>query len=271
MFKKFLTHPLTCDLDIDSPASALVRGRIVREKDFLNRIYREWYFLIKRELDDSTQGPVLELGSAGGFFQEIFPAVISTEVFWVPGIKAVVSGLALPMPSNSLFGIVMTNVFHHLPHPRKFLQEAERCLMPNGMIIMIEPWVTPWARLVYGNLHHEQFDPAAVKWEFQSTGPLSSANGALPWIIFQRDYSLFQKSFPSLCIRMIQPFMPFRYLLSGGISMRNLMPAWSFSLWSSLEKALSPWMRFLAMFALIVVEKSYPFKERSNPTPSPTA
>ena len=53
----------------------------------------------------------------------------------------------------------------------------------------------------------------------------------------------------------IEPIMPFRYLLSGGMSLPSLMPEWSFDLWRKIEARLKPWMRQLAMFALIVLEK----------------
>jgi hypothetical protein len=37
--------------------------------------------------------------------------------------------------------------------------------------------------------------------------------------------------------------------------MRSLMPGWSFKLWRGLEHALSPYMKSLAMFAYIVLQK----------------
>ena len=120
---------------------------------------------------------------------------------------------------------------------------------------MIEPWVTPWSRLVYSKLHHEPFQPEAVEWTVPQRGPLSGANSALPWIIFDRDRTRFEREFPEWQIHTIKPFMPFRYLLSGGVSMCSLMPGWSFALWRNLENLLRPWMKSLAMFALIVLVK----------------
>jgi hypothetical protein len=56
-------------------------------------------------------------------------------------------------------------------------------------------------------------------------------------------------------IRTIKPMMPFRYLASGGVSMRSLMPGWTFNLWRGIETALLPFMDSLAMFAYILLEK----------------
>ena len=89
---------------------------------------------------------------------------------------------------------------------------------------MLEPWVTPWSRFVYRWLHHEPFHPDMKDWEFQSSGPISSANGALPWIVFQHDREKFVCEFPEWHIREIYLNTPIRYLISGGVSMRSLMP-----------------------------------------------
>jgi hypothetical protein len=120
---------------------------------------------------------------------------------------------------------------------------------------MIEPWVTPWSRFVYTRLHHEPFLPAAAAWEFPETGPLSSANGALPWIVFARDRRQFEREFPGLGLERVELLMPFRYLVSGGVSLRNLAPAWSYRLWAGLERALAPVLHRWAMFAFVVLRR----------------
>jgi len=123
------------------------------------------------------------------------------------------------------------------------------------VIIMLEPWVTAWSRIIYGRLHPEPFLPEESSWEFPPSGPLSGANGALPWMIFERDRDKFQREFPRLKIRGIFLAMPFRYLLSGGVSMVSLSPGWTFGIWRLLESLLQPWMRRLAMFARIELVK----------------
>ena len=121
---------------------------------------------------------------------------------------------------------------------------------------MVEPWVTPWSRFVYKRFHNEPFLPDSQDWSFPSSGPLSGANGALPWIVFLRDRHKFECEFPQLKIKQIRPFMAFRYIVSGGVSMRSLMPSFSYSWWLYLERVLNPWMSILGMFAFISVEKS---------------
>jgi SAM-dependent methyltransferase len=254
MLKTWLAHPLTRNLDIDDPQTTHLRGQIIQEKNFLRQIYEEWYRAIVAVLPGG-QGAVLELGAGGGFMSDFVPDLIISELFHCPKINVVLDGLHLPFAAKSLRAIVLTNVLHHLTEPRFFFAEAARCVRPGGVVVMIEPWVTPWSRFVYSRLHHEPFEPESPSWELPSHGPLSGANDALPWIIFSRDRIRFQQQFPQWRIDVIKPMMPFRYLISGGVSMRGFAPSWSFGFWKQLENALDRWGNQLAMFAQIVLRR----------------
>jgi len=260
MLKEWLAHPLTKGLDIDDPRTTHLRLKIIREKSFLRRIYEEWYRAIAHALP-SAEGPVLELGSGGGFLGDFIPGLITSELFYCPNVQAIMDGRQLPFRSGCLRGIVMTNVLHHVPQPRLFFAEATRCIARGGVVAMIEPWVSPWSRFVYSRLHHEPFDPDAPLWELPNRGPLSGANDALPWLIFKRDRTVFEREFPEWRVEVIKPIMPFRYLMSGGVSLRALVPRWSFSLWKRVEKAVGRWNDQLAMFALIILRRL----DRSKP------
>jgi SAM-dependent methyltransferase len=243
----------------------------VREKPFLRRLYVDWYralaAAVPRPADEHDMA--LELGSGGGFLAEtgLIPALITSDVFPVPGVDRVIDARRLPMPDASLRAIVMVDVLHHIAEPRVFLREASRCVRPGGVMTMIEPWVTPWSRLVYTRLHHEPFRPDAASWEFPSTGALSGANGALPWILFARDREQFHREFPGWQgspaaedrgrsrPASIRPMMPLRYLISGGVSMRSLMPGWSYPLWSAIEGAAGPLLGLTAMFAHVTLRR----------------
>ena len=252
LLKRWLAHPLTSDLDIDDPQTTILRRRIIREKAFLRKIYQEWYRGIAAALPEGP-GCVLELGSGPGFLKEYIPEVITSEVFHCPGVDLVLDGMQLPIANGTLRAILMTDVLHHIPNVRKFLSEAGRCIRPGGVIVMVEPWVSAWSRLVYQNLHHEPFEPEAEQWELQNSKPLSGANGALAWILFERDYQEFKTEFPQWRLTGINHLMPFRYLLSGGISLRTLMPGWAFRPLGWLESLLLPWRKSLAMFGQIVL------------------
>ena len=252
MIRFFLAHPLTRGLDIDDPHTTEIRRQIIREKSFLRQIYHEWYAAIANRLS-AREGPVLELGSGAGFLKDFVPALITSEVFHCPGIDVVLNGMELPFANGALQAIVMIDVFHHIPQPRRFFTEAARCVRPGGVVLMIEPWVTSWSQLVYTRLHHEPFQPQAKQWEFPERGPLSGANGALPHIVFARDRIQIEHEFPMWRIHEIEPMMPFCYLVSGGVSLRSLMPGWSFKYWRGLENLLQPAINNLAMFAQILL------------------
>ena len=264
MLRSWLALPQTRGLDMDAPETTLLRRDIIQNKPFLRQIYQDWYTQIIASLPNNLDGNILELGSGGGFLKKLLPNLITSDIFHIPGVDTVINGHSLPFQENSLKGIVMTNVLHHFPQPRNFFAEAARCIKPGGRIVMIEPWVTTWSRLIYNHLHHEPFDPQAENWEFPQQGPLSGANGALPWIIFERDREQFKQEFPTLQIRHIQPCMPFRYLISGGVSMRSLVPSWTYEVWLRLENSLNRRMGSLGMFAFIVLERT----DRSPRIPS---
>jgi SAM-dependent methyltransferase len=253
-FRAWLAHPLTQGLDLDAPQTTELRGRIIREKAFLEAIYIDWYRRLGGAFPPGDD-PVLEIGSGGGFMREHVEGLITSDLLALPGIDRVIDAQRLPFSAGELRGIAMVNVLHHLPAPRGFLREATRCVRVGGVISMIEPWVTPWSSFVYRRLHHEPFLPEAENWEFPPAGPLSGANGANPWIIFARDRTRFQREYPQWHIRLVRPFMPLRYLLSGGVSMRSLMPWWTSGFWRGAELVLGPLNRWLGMFAHIVLER----------------
>jgi SAM-dependent methyltransferase len=231
-----------------------LRRQVIFQNNFLLHIYHEWYQLLKSSLIDSD-GEILELGSGGGFLAEFIPGVISSEVFYYPQSEITLDGQKLPFANQSLRAICMTNVLHHIPNNRLFFAEAARCVKRGGCISMIEPWNTPWAYFVYNVLHHEPFEPRAINWSLPVKGPLSSANDALPWIIFERDKTQFETEFPEWEIKKVQLMMPFRYLVSGGVSLRQLMPDWSYSFWKGFEITISPLNHLFSMFAYIQLEK----------------
>jgi SAM-dependent methyltransferase len=254
--RRTLAHTLTADQDLhlDNPETTDLHRAIIQSKPFLKRIYEEWYTLLAQWLPGGC-GLVVELGSGAGFSSEFLPGLLTSEVCFLRSVHIVFDGQVMPFRDASLRGITMVNVLHHVPDVRLLFAEASRCLKPGGRVVAIEPWVSTWSRWVYTNLHHEPFDAKREEWAFPKGGRLSAANGALPWIVFERDRRRWEAEFPDLRVKLIRGIMPFRYLISGGIATRNLMPSFSFPVLRKVERLLDPFIRSLAMFALIVIER----------------
>jgi len=250
---RLLAHPATRGLDLDSPETTALRREIVQSKPFLHAIYDEWYGLIVDRLPNG-KGRILELGAGGGFLAEYIPDLLTSELFPLSHVDRVIDARSLPFADRELRAIVMTNVFHHIPEVERFMSEARRCLRSGGRDVMIEPWNTGWSRFVHQRFHNEAMLPDAPDWSIPDKGPVSGANAALPWIVFERDSAETKERWPELHLTEVRPFMPFRYLASGGLSMRSLIVGCMFLVWRGAERRLGVEKK-MAVFALIVVER----------------
>jgi SAM-dependent methyltransferase len=250
---EFWRESSTAGLDIDDADTTLLRRQLIQDKAFLRGIYADWYRLIDQA--STCPGLLLEVGSGGGFLKTAVDRVITSDILKIDGVDLVLDASILPFGNASLRGVALTNVMHHLPDVESFFSEACRCIKPGGSIVMIEPWVTTWSRFVYRTFHHEPFDPAASSWSLAPGHPLSSANGALPWIIFKRDQQAFSEKFPDLVLESLRPFMAFTYLISGGLSFKPLMPAATYPIYRWIDGHLTRIFPESSMFALIVLRR----------------
>ncbi len=258
--------------DLDDPATTLLHAEIIQKKPFLKKIYIDFYEQFKKSISNSEEKVLVELGSGGGFIKEVISNVITSDVLELPNVDKIFSALDMPFEEASVDAFFMFDVLHHIAEPRAFFKEALRCLKIGGKVVMIEPANTLWSRFIYKNFHYEAFDTQApewgcwgqAKWELgprkagtlQKSGPLSGANGALAWIIFWRDRKIFESEFPSLRIVRKRNHTPLRYLLSGGLKLRQLVPSFSYPAVKAIEYTLSPINDLLGMFQTIELEKT---------------
>jgi SAM-dependent methyltransferase len=251
MFRKYKIQ-----FDLDDPRATLEHKRIILSKIFLKKIYIKWYNELIQIIKENPKGKNLEIGSGGGFLKDIFPSIITSDILELPGVDNVINAENLPFESNSLSAILMVNVFHHIPRPYLFLNEAQRCLIPGGSIVMIEPANTFFSRFIYKKFHHEPFEPNGLP-EIKFGNPLSNSNQALSYIYFQRDPEKFKVDYPDLIIKKIKYHTPLLYLLSGGVSRAAFVPQFTFSLFKFVEKIISPLNPQISLFNTIVINKRY--------------
>ncbi|MFQ5952911.1 MAG: class I SAM-dependent methyltransferase [Candidatus Omnitrophota bacterium] len=241
--------------DLDALSTSLLHKRIIQKKPFLRKLYVDFYREFKDSIPDSCRnGLLVEIGSGGGFIKEVLPNTITSDMIDLPGLDKKFSALEMPFENNTVDAFFMIDVLHHTKDVRMFFTEVNRCLKKNGKLIMIEPAATMWSRFIYCHFHHERFDPYGG-WDQEEAGRLSLANLAIPWIVFYRDRTTFEALFPSLKIRKLKPHTPFRYLISGGLSFRQILPSFTYSIVKAIEIIAAPFNEYLGMFLTIEIEK----------------
>jgi SAM-dependent methyltransferase len=249
MFKKY-----TIPFDLDDPKATLAHRDLILQKPFLKRLYNDWYDVFIKKAKEIRTGKHLEIGSGGGFLKEVFPEVITSDILALPNVDMVFSAEVMPFKENELASIVMLNVFHHIPKPYLFLQEAQRTLVKGGKIIMTEPANSALGRFIYKRFHHEPFEENGPR-EIKAGNPLSNSNQALPHIYFERDLELFKKEFPLLKINSIKYHSPFSYIISGGVSRSAMLPYFMYNFVKGIEWLFSPLSKQIGLFCTIEVEK----------------
>lgn len=242
---------------LDDPATIVQRASVIRSKRLLREFYTDCYEYFAECARNVPSGIKLELGSGAGFIKEVIPDVITSEYLPLSTVDKVFSALDLPFPDRSLSAVFLLDVLHHLADLNLFFHELSRCLLPGGVVAMVEPANTLWSRFIYQHFHHELFDPSAADWRLPPGGPLSTANGALPWIVFCRDRAKYDREYPDLEVVGIECFAPILYLLSGGFSVRQMLPDFLCFAVRTGEKVLSPFNDFLGMFMKIKIRRRY--------------
>lgn len=219
----------------------------------LRAVYHEFFEQLLGAAGGRT--PVVEFGAGPGFFKEYFPNLISTDVLASPWVDIVCDGCAMPFRTASVGAIVMLDVLHHLPRPVDFLIEAARVLVPGGVVVMIEPWITPASYLLYRYLHHEDctlkvdiarpFEPEQKK--------AFDGNASIPYNLVRR----YRSSTDSpMRLTRLEPFLGLPYLSTFGFKRtRPMAPQWRMAA-RRLERALGAVGRWNATRALLVWEKA---------------
>jgi len=246
------------EIDPDSLEAAGLQAEVFQKKKPLRHFYTQMYqhmVSLRNQYLINVTGDEIEIGSGGGFFKEIHPHVITTDIKPVPGIDRVMDACQMPFADHSLAVIYASLSLHHIPQIRKFLNEARRVLKPNGGIIATEPYWGLMGQIFFKYFCLEQYD-AHAEWENPSSGPMSGPNQALSYILLKRDRKIFENEFPDLRIEYQSPFGSLEYLLAGALSGPQFLPTPMFKIVHFIEKVL-PIIPLTSVFHAFVIKKSH--------------
>lgn len=249
----------------DAPADAdgTYLGQLRRQREMwetkpaVRAQYHYWYEMIAGQMADLS--PSVELGCGCGNFKAFRPDVIATDAIATPWCDQVVDACRMPFDDGSVGNLILFDVLHHIPEPLQVLQEASRVLRPHGRIIIVEPLLTCWSRIVY-RFHHEPFDESSDLLS-PSDRPVRSAdyaNGATATILFDiRRDELLQRTRGLRWVSR-RDFSFVAYPLTGGFQPFCLIPARTVKTVSRIEDFVISRMgcRFLALRTMVVLEKN---------------
>jgi SAM-dependent methyltransferase len=218
------------------------------------------YQRVAAELPVREVGRRVELGSGPGFAREFIPDIELTDLVRAPWHDREASAESLPFDDGSVGALVLFDVLHHLPSPRRFFEEAVRVLPRGGRIVMCEPHISPISYPVYKFLHDEPLDLGADPLALYAGGDARDpfdANQAIPTLLFGRRRAAFEAAFPALSIQRVQYMSGFSCPASGGFSHGPFLPWPIWSLWHRMDTMLpSALMRWMAFRMLVVLERA---------------
>lgn len=259
--RQWLYEPKVRGVDVDDNELLSIHASVLRDKRLLRSAFETFYKDMATLSDRYLRVPGLEveLGTGAGFFKNLRPALLTSDVRKGQGIDMELDAQAMALEDASVRCLYAINVFHHLPDPDRFFNELVRVLHRGGGCILIEPHGGFASALLHRHLHSdEHFDPKASEWRTAEIGgPLSGANQALADIVFRRDLKRFEDMYGASLEIIHQDYElnALRYLLSGGLNFRQLVPSFIERLLSWLECIGRPFARYWSLHQIIVIRR----------------
>lgn len=229
-----------------------------QRKPALRAEYQRFYRLIATELAGVPEGPILECGSGIGNLKSVLPQAITSDLFPNPWLDRQENIYSLSFPDQSLSGIVLFDVFHHLQYPGTALAEIHRALAPGGRVVIFEPAMGLLGRLVLGAFHHE---PLGLQESITCVAPAGfSAPSAGYYAAQGNAWRIFVKGECSSELQRFKPhtvrtFPALPWILTGGFRGPQLCPTWARWAPCAFEKVLTLAPRLFASRLLVVLKQ----------------
>jgi hypothetical protein len=227
------------------------------KKPLLKAVYGDFYQLIRNQLS-SAEGSTVELGSGIGAIKNYVPDCVTTDIFPNPWLDRRENAYALNFRDGCLSNLILLDVFHHLKFPGTALREFRRVLARGGRVIMIEPAMGFFGKIVYGLFHHEPLglsDPiiwlAPAGFDPERAGYYAAqANASRVFLKGE-----FSDELRDWRLARVHAFADLAYVASGGFSKPQLYPSALLPLIRRVENLFLRWPELTATRLLVVLEK----------------
>jgi len=229
-----------------------------KRKPLLREIYRCFHEELAGHLTNCSSGLVVELGSGVADITEVIPQCIRTDLFANPWIDRVENAYKLSFGDQSISNLILFDVFHHLRYPGTALNEFLRVLVPQGRVIIFDPDISLFGRIVYGLLHKESIgfrDP--IQWE----APTGSSHPRLDYYAAQgnamRIFLRQEVDIDAFGWNMIiaTRLCAISYVASGGYSKPQLYPRGALPIMQSIDRVFNCLPRVFRTRLIVVIEK----------------
>ena len=221
-----------------------------RQRLFENPNLLYWYGQLYRTLfhtiSNFDQLSVWEIGSGTSPANLYYPHIFTTDILNLNYLDKVFDCLNIAtdttIPDHSIDIMTLTNVLHHLQDPIQFLQGASYKLKKGAYLYITEPYFSVISYPIYKLLHPEpslfNIDQPVLS---DVVGPLSSANQAIPYLIFFKRMDWLEELEPyyDLSQSHIGFFTSLAYMASGGISKKFLIYHWIYKMGFKLDQFLA--------------------------------
>lgn len=235
--------------------------RLWRTKPSLAQAYGVWFESLLEAMRPSAR--VLEVGAGPGLLSEHARehrsdlAWVASDLLKAPWNNLVADGLRLPFADQTFDAIAAVDLVHHLARPAAFFSEAARVLRPQGLIAVIEPWVTPLSYPIYRFLHQEGCRLRLDPWDpFPARDAKEAFEGdsGVVWRLL-RDTSAARWEGLGFRSPGVDLFNGFAYLATLGFRPGSLLPPGFALLLSRLDRWTKPLAPLLALRARVLWEK----------------
>lgn len=222
-----------------------------KQKLARNKILLYWYSKLYNfqfaSIGYGTGARILEVGSGASPLRYFYNSVISSDIMNLDYLDFVFDAHRIDeiteIDDESLDAITATNVLHHLRSPLLFMKKATKKLKKGGCLVFTEPYFSVISSLIYKYLHQEPCSLNIEKPELTATlSPLSSANIALPYLIFfSEEHRWYKelKEYYEFSATNVSFFTSLSYFVTGGMKTRIPMPLLLYKLFFHIDLKVS--------------------------------